>query len=108
MNRGLGPYLSGIDGVTRAVDDEFVDAVLYVMRAIRHAKEAVVIGFILGEQHVARTVVCKPARTQLPMPQLDGRSRFGDPAQMGTRPTTFPGPRVPKPDRGKHIDARAF
>ena len=35
MNCRLGPYFSGIDCVTRTVDDEFVDAVLYVMGAIR-------------------------------------------------------------------------
>ena len=50
MRGRLGPLLLGAHSIVAAVDDEPVDAILYIGRQVRGTEEPLGVGLILGEE----------------------------------------------------------
>ena len=107
---GLGARLRRIHRAGLAVNQVFVDPVLYKRRSIRRAVEPLAIGLVLSEEQLRRALADQPSLAVVIVNRLDGR-HLREPTltrQCGARRVPGPCPGVAEPERRQQVQLRAF
>ena len=104
----LVPLPSGLTVSVLAVHDGPFDAVLDVGRVVGRAEHPLVVGLVPGHQHRHRLVGVEPADAEVALLGDDGAHPLavGVDVQRGLLVAARPGPGVPEPERGQHVQPR--
>src|SRR3989441_5897591 len=100
---GFRPLLVRVHGVTLAVDEVVVDAVLDVRAAAGSSEDALRVGLVLREQEGRVSLAIEVALSQAGIHGLDHASGRPDLVQQRTLDVALPGPPVSKPERRQHV-----